>query len=65
MPKIVLALLFALLGYVACALVGYVLVSNFSTNRHDKAVEAAMTAVFVCGPLGAIVGGIFAFLRNS
>ncbi|MDX2156374.1 MAG: hypothetical protein SFW09_07680 [Hyphomicrobiaceae bacterium] len=43
-------------GYVAGALVGAALVFLLSGNTHDKSVEMAMTAVFVTGPLGAVIG---------
>lgn len=45
-------------GYVLGALIGWALISLLSGNRHDKALEAVMTAAFATGPLGAIVGAI-------
>jgi hypothetical protein len=45
----------ALVGYAAGAAIGYGLISTFSSNRHDRSVEAAMTAVFVFGPVSALL----------
>lgn len=49
-------------GYVAGALAGAALVDIFSANRHDKSLEIVMTAAFVTGPLGAVVGLLAALL---
>lgn len=57
-----LAIVALVAGYAAGALIGVVLIEFFSGNRHDKAVEAAMTAAFVTGPLGALVGLIATLL---
>lgn len=46
------------IGYLAGAFVGALLVQQVSTNRHDKAQEVAMTAAFVTGPIGAVLGAI-------
>lgn len=43
-------------GYVVGAIAGYQATVWGSGNRHDRAVEAATTAAFVWGPLGALVG---------
>jgi hypothetical protein len=51
-----------LAGYAAGALVGYLLVEALSPNRHDRALEAVITAFLVMGPVGAAVGAISAFL---
>ena len=50
-------------GYVAGAIVAYLLIRIISKNRHDRTVEAAMTAAFVFGPIGAIVGIVVAALN--
>ncbi len=34
-----------------------------SANSHDKAIEMVMTAAFVTGPLGAIIGLVVALVR--
>ncbi len=43
-------------GYIAGAVLGYGAVEMFSGNVHDKDLEAAMTAAFATGPLGAVIG---------
>lgn len=65
MMRVLQILLFAGIGYGICAVAGYFLVMAISTNRHDKSVEAVMTAAFVIGPLGAIVAGFLAALRGG
>lgn len=65
MKRFGIALACALLGYVAVALLGYVLIGQFSTNVHDRQLEAAMTAAFVTGPLGAVIGFIVGFMRGG
>lgn len=52
----------AVAGYLVAVPIGYGLVTLLSSNTHDRGVEAAMTAVFVLGPAGAVVGllaGVF------
>ncbi|MBA4131896.1 MAG: hypothetical protein C0519_10775 [Hyphomicrobium sp.] len=43
-------------GYALGAVAGYAGVQVFSGNMHDKDLEAAMTAAFATGPLGAVLG---------
>jgi len=52
-------------GYLLGAVAGYVLVSQISSNTHDRPVEAGMTGAFVTGPLGAIACGIVGFLLGG
>lgn len=63
--RIVRVLLFVLLGFVAGSIGGFFLILLLSSNQHDKSLEAAMTAIFVCGPIGAALSGAMAFLRRS
>ena len=63
MPRFAQVLLFAALGFVLAAVAGYFLINALSSNRHDRAVEAAMTSIFVCGPLGGLVAAVIAFFR--
>jgi hypothetical protein len=61
MRTLLIALGLGLGGYVLGALGGFALVTLFSSNQHDRALEAAMTAFFVTGPLVAVlaaVGGV-------
>jgi len=62
MPKRILkALLCAVLFYVAGAAGGGFLISALSSNSHDRSLEAAMTGLFVAGPLAALAGLIIGF----
>ncbi|WP_036282504.1 hypothetical protein [Methylocystis sp. ATCC 49242] len=66
MRKVFAALAALVAGYASGAFVGAVLVEIFSGNRHDKSLEAVMTAAFVTGPLGAFTGLLAAiFWRGS
>lgn len=49
-------LLWALPSYLLGAFGGGYAVSVFSSNAHDRSLEAAMTGAFVFGPLAALVG---------
>jgi hypothetical protein len=42
-------------GYLIGLVGGMVVVETFSTNVHDKSMEAAMTGAFVFGPLMAFM----------
>ena len=66
MPCFVRVLLYSVVGLVvaAVAVAGNFLVGVQSSNQHDVTVEAAMTSIFVLGPIGAIVAGVFAFLKR-
>lgn len=48
-------------GYLAGALLGALLVGAVSSNRHDRSMETAMTAIFVLGPIGAVLAGVAAW----
>jgi len=63
MKRFALSLLFGIIGYIAAAFVGYFLIDYFSSNTHDRGMEAAMTSVFVFGPLGGVLAFIVAFVR--
>ena len=58
MRRYVVAVVGSIAGYVVAAVGGYMLVGWFSSNPHDRSVEAAMTAAFVFGPIGAILAFI-------
>jgi hypothetical protein len=49
-------------GYVLGAVLGYGAVANFSSNQHDRSVEAAMTACFFFGPVAGLIGLISGIL---
>lgn len=58
MKRLVISLLSAIAGYVVFAILGYLGTSFFSSNVHDRELEAAMTGAFVAGPLGVLVGAV-------
>lgn len=60
-----LALLAAMGGYIAGLFGGMLLVEVFSSNTHDKSMEAAMTGAFVIGPLMALVAVIVVLVMRS
>jgi hypothetical protein len=49
-------LLFAVVAFILSAVASYFLVLEYSSNMHDRSVEAAMTSVFFYGPVGAVFG---------
>lgn len=54
--KIVLfSILAAIAGYIAGVLIGMLAVNLFSSNAHDKSLEAAMSSFFIYGPLAALL----------
>ena len=65
MPRFGLALAYALGGYVLAAGIGYLVIQQFSSNVHDRDLEAAMTGAFVVGPIGAAVAFVIGFVRNG
>ena len=65
MKRFGIAVLFAVVGYLLAAAASYFLVDLFSSNVHDRSVEAAMTSAFVLGPLGAVVAFIMGFIRGG
>ena len=60
MPRPLAALIGFVLGYPAGAAAGWGLVEMLSSNTHDRGMEAAMTAIFVTGPAGAVLGAVAA-----
>jgi cation transporter-like permease len=56
MRRFLTALLGLLIGYPVFAVFGYFAISLLSGNHFDASVEASMTAAFVFGPAGAIIG---------
>lgn len=60
MSRFLRVVLGVVLGYAGGGALGVALVSALSSNSHDKALETVMTAAFVTGPAGALVGLIAA-----
>lgn len=52
------SLLVGVAGYIVGVVLGMLLVNLFSSNTHDKSLEAAMTSFFVYGPLAAVLSFI-------
>ena len=65
MKRFAIGLLCAVGGYAVTAFVGYFLIDWFSSNVHDRSVEAAMTSAFVFGPLGALIGFVAGFVLGG
>lgn len=63
MRRWLLSLFVALIAYLAGAFAGGALLLQFSSNTHDRSLEAAMTGAFVSGPAAAIVGFLIAYVR--
>lgn len=64
MARILRVVLGAVAGYAVGAALGAMLITLLSGNTHDKSLETAMTAAFVTGPLGAVIGLLAAVLRS-
>lgn len=62
MKRIGMGLLCAIGGYFVGALAGYFLIEWFSSNVHDRSLEAAMSSIFLWGPFGAVVAFIVGFI---
>ena len=62
-----IALLIGIAGYFVMAFLSYFLIGKFSSNGHDRSVEASMTSIFVFGPIGFIISFIVGYIwaRNS
>ena len=58
-------LLWAVAGYFIGAIAGYLLILQFSSNVHDRSVEAAMTSAFFAGPAVALVGLVAGLVRGG
>jgi hypothetical protein len=56
MRKIIAGVLGLLIGYAAGAGIGAGAIELFSRNLHDKSLEMVMTAAFVTGPMGGLIG---------
>jgi len=65
MKTVALVVIAAIGGYVAGLFGGMVLIETFSSNGHDKSLEAAMTGAFAVGPLLAVVAVIVVLVFRS
>jgi hypothetical protein len=58
-------LLYASGGYLIGAIAGYFAIAALSSNTHDRSVEAAMTGIFILGPVGAILAFVAGAIRGG
>jgi uncharacterized membrane protein YeaQ/YmgE (transglycosylase-associated protein family) len=65
MKRLGIGLLCAIGGYFVGAFAGYFLIEWFSSNVHDRSLEAAMSSIFVWGPVGAVVAFVVGFIRGG
>lgn len=65
MPRAFQIILYILLGYLFAAGLAYFLISQYSGNKHDRAMEAIMSAIFIAGPIGAVIGGVVGFVKTG
>lgn len=67
MKNVGIGLLAGIIGFVVMAFLGYFLIGKFSSNGHDRGVEASMTSIFVFGPAGFIISFIIGYIwaKNS
>lgn len=67
MKYIGIGFLVGIVGYVVAAFLSYFLIGKFSSNVHDRSVEASMTSLFVFGPIGFILSFILGYIwaKNS
>jgi hypothetical protein len=56
MRRAIAALIGVPAGYLTFAFGGYWAIELLSSNAFDRSLEAAMTAAFLTGPVGAIIG---------
>jgi accessory gene regulator protein AgrB len=57
-----IALLAGIIGFVLAASLSYYLIGKFSSNGHDRGVEASMTSIFVFGPIGFVIAFIAGYI---
>ena len=67
MKHIGIGFLIGLAGYVLAAFLSYNLIGRFSSNGHDRSVEASMTSIFVWGPIGFVLSfmGGYIWAKNA
>ena len=56
MRRFLIGMLGVPVGYLVFAFAGYWAIQLLSSNTFDRSLEASMTAAFVIGPGGAIIG---------
>jgi hypothetical protein len=58
-----IGLVCAVLSYPIGVVVGMILISQCSSNVHDRGMEAAMTGAFFSGPLAAVIGFVIGLVK--
>ncbi len=56
MRRFLSALFGMVIGYPVAAFGGYWVIELLSGNHFDRSLKASMTAAFVIGPIGAVIG---------
>ena len=62
MQRIMISLVWAIVGDIIGIVLGSFLVYAFSNNQHDPFLEAVMTGAFVIGPSVALIFFVFAMM---
>jgi hypothetical protein len=65
MKTVGVAFLTAIGGYLAGMFGGMLLIEAFSSNTHDRSLEAAMTGAFVTGPAIAVIAVIVVLVYRA
>ncbi|MEP6690068.1 MAG: hypothetical protein ABJD07_02865 [Gemmatimonadaceae bacterium] len=65
MRRLGFGVLFGVAAYVVAAAASYFLVQRFSSNIHDREMEAGMTGLFFFGPIAGIAGFIAGVVRGG
>ncbi len=63
MKYIGIGFLAGIIGFIVIASLSYFLINKFSSNGHDRTMEASMTSIFFFGPIGFIVFFIIGYIR--
>ena len=59
-----IGLLYGIGGYFLVAVASWFLIQEFSSNQHDRSVEAAMMSAFFLGPMGGVIAFIVGVIRG-
>lgn len=65
MKRFAIGLLCGIGGYVLFAFAGYLLIEWFSSNTHDRSLEAATTGAFILGPIGLLACFMAGFIAGG
>jgi hypothetical protein len=65
MKRFGIGLLFGIGGYLLTAVASYFLILQFSSNIHDRSLEATMTSIFIFGPIGGVLAFVIGLVRGG